>query len=194
MPKSALVLVDIQNDYFEGGLWPVAKMPEVSANAARLLDHARKSGSAVFHVRHEFPSDDAPFFRPGSAGAQIHPSVAPQPGEPVILKHRPNSFAATSLHDDLSAAGVTDLVVCGAMSQMCIDATVRAAADLGYAVTVAEDACGAKELTFGGRELPAHDVHAAFMAPLAMLYARVVTTDDIVSDTDRKSRSVPPTP
>ncbi|MEM9107115.1 MAG: cysteine hydrolase family protein [Pseudomonadota bacterium] len=180
MSNTALVLVDIQNDYFEGGLWPVAKMEAVSANAARLLERARTNGDAIFHIRHEIPSEEAPFFRPGSEGAQHHASVAPQNDEPVILKHKANSFQDTSLKKDLEAAGVTDVVICGAMSQMCIDATSRAAADFGYNVTVVEDACGAKEAAFGNVEVPADQVHAAFMAPLAMSYAKVVTTDDLL--------------
>ena len=180
MSKRALVLVDIQNDYFEGGDWPVHKMEDAAANAARLLEAARANGELVVHVRHEIPSQDAPFFRPGSDGAQHHRSVAPQPGESVILKHKANSFQDTSLKEDLDAAGVTDVVICGAMSQMCIDATTRAAADFGYAVTVVEDACGAKEASFGGVDLNAQQVHAAFMAPLAMSYAKVVTTNDLL--------------
>lgn len=184
MSNTALVLVDIQNDYFDGGRWPVDKMQEVSANAARLLQHARERGDTVIHVRHEFQTDDAPFFRPGSPGAEIHGSVAPAEGEPVILKHRANSFHNTSLHDDLTAKGITDVVVCGAMSQMCIDATARAAADFGYAVTVVEDACGAKEQTFNGQEVPAPQVHAAFMAPLSGSYARVVPADAYLSETE----------
>ena len=181
MSKTALVLVDIQNDYFEGGRWPVARMDAVSANAARLLERARADGDAIFHIRHEIPSDEAPFFRPGSEGAQHHASVAPRDGEPVILKHKANSFQDTSLRQDLEAAGVSDVVICGAMSQMCIDATSRAAADFGYAVTVVEDACGAKDAAFGGVEVPAAQVHAAFMAPLAMSYAKVVTADELLN-------------
>ncbi len=177
MSNTALVLVDIQNDYFEGGLWPVDKMRDVSSNAARLLENARNQGHSIFHVHHEIPSDEAPFFRPGSKGAEIHSSVAPKGDEPTILKHRPNSFQDTSLHADLEAKGITDVIICGAMSQMCIDATARAAVDFGYEVTVVEDACGAKEQAFNGQDVPAPVVQAAFMAPLAMLYARVIDTD-----------------
>ncbi|WP_419906094.1 cysteine hydrolase family protein [Hoeflea sp.] len=180
MTKKALVLVDIQNDYFEGGDWPVHLMEKAAANAARLLESARANGDMVVHIRHEIPSPDAPFFRPGSNGAQHHSSVAPLAGEAVILKHRANSFQDTSLKQDLDAAGITDLVICGAMSQMCIDATTRAASDFGYAVTVAEDACGAKEAVFGGVTVDAAQVHAAFMAPLAMSYAKVVATEELL--------------
>ena len=183
MSKSALILVDIQNDYFEGGKWPVDKMQHVSSNAARLLDHARSTGQMIVHVRHEFLSDDAPFFRPGTPGSEIHASVAPKEGESVILKHTPNSFHQTGLHAELQAKGITDLVICGAMSQMCIDATVRAASDLGFAVTVVEDACGAKEQTFNGMEVPAPLVHAAIMAPLSGTYARVIGSKAYFSKT-----------
>ncbi len=177
MSKSALILIDIQNDYFEGGRWPVDKMQGTAENAARLLDRARINGETIVHVRHEIPSDEAPFFRPGTPGAEIHPTVTPKGGEPVILKHKPNSFLETSLRQDLEAAGITDVVICGAMSQMCIDATARAAADFGYSVTVVEDACGAKEQVFNDLEVPAPQVHAAFMAALGMTYARVISTD-----------------
>ncbi len=181
MSKTALILVDIQNDYFEGGDWPVAKMQTVANNAARLLDHARAQGDMVVHVRHEIPSDDAPFFRPGSTGAKINDRVAPNADEPVIVKARPNSFAGTDLLDRLQQADVQSVVICGAMSQMCIDATTRAAADFGFQVSVAQDACGAKEMSFGTVSLTAEQVHAAFMAPLAMSYAQVVNTSDLVA-------------
>ena len=184
MPNTALVLVDIQNDYFEDGRWPVDKMQEVSAKAANLLAHARAKGLAVFHVRHEMLSDEAPFFRPGTPGAEIHPSVSPLADEPVILKHKANSFQETSLRHDLEAKGITDVIICGAMSQMCIDATTRAAADFGYGVTVVEDACGAKEQVFNDREVPAPQVHAAFMAPLSGTYARVVSSDAYLAESD----------
>jgi len=176
MSNTALILVDIQNDYFEDGRWPVDKMRQVSSNAARLLTNARDHGHMIIHVRHEIPSDEAPFFRPGTPGAEIHVSVAPIGDEPVILKHRPSSFHNTSLRQDLEAKGITEVIICGALSQMCIDATARAAVDFGYSVIVVEDACGAKELAFNDLEVPAPQVHAAFMAPLAMSYASVVTT------------------
>jgi len=180
MSDTALILVDIQNDYFCDGLWPVAKMEDAAANAARVLAHARATGLPVFHVRHDMPSDTAPFFRPGTAGAEINAAVAPEGAEPVIRKRRPNSFLGTDLKDRLDAAGASNVIVCGAMSQMCIDATARAAADLGYKVTVVQDACGAKELSFNGIDIPAETVHATIMAALSGTYAKVVSTDTVL--------------
>ena len=88
--------------------------------------------------------------RPGTEGVEIHESVAPLDGETVISKEHPNSFRDTVLEDELRKAGVDELVVCGMMTSMCVDATVRAAVDLGFDTTVAHDACATCELDFGG--------------------------------------------
>ena len=181
MPDTALILIDIQNDYFPGGSWEVERMETVAANAARLLDHARGKGDLVIHIRHEAGSDKAPFFRPGTPGAQINDAVKPQETEAVVLKHRPNSFHETDLLDRLRDAGVSTLTICGAMTQMCVDATTRAAVDHGFKTTVVSDACGAKATSFGGVDVPAEVVQAAFLAPLAMSYAKVLTTDEILA-------------
>ncbi len=175
MSDRAFLFIDIQNDYFEGGNWPVALMDQVAQNAAELLGIARKKGEQVIHIRHEATNPAVPFFQPGTTGAEIHNSVSPQDGEEVILKHRPNSFHETTLMDVLRTNKITKLVLCGAMSQMCIDATTRAAVDFGFEVSVIEDACGAKEQNFNGEIIPAELVHKAFMAPLAMSYAKVLT-------------------
>jgi nicotinamidase-related amidase len=184
MTDTALILVDIQNDYFENGNWPVAKMAAASANAAKLLDHARQSGQVVVHVHHEIPSDNAPFFRPGTDGARIHASVAPREDEAVILKHHPNSFRETRLLALLQDNKIRNVTICGAMSQMCIDATARAAADFGFDVTVAEDACGAKEVSFADMQVDAGQVHATIMGALDGTYAQVMKTDAYLAGRD----------
>ncbi len=172
--KNALILVDIQNDYFTGGLWPVEDMDRIAAKSSEVLAQARAQGDLVVHVYHEATSASAPFFRPATAGAEIHSSVTPHSGEIVILKHRPNSFHGTDLQTRLQAAGVTAVTIIGAMTQMCIDATARAARDLGYEVTLIADACGAKSQSFKDVDLSAEQVQAAFLGPLSMSYAKVV--------------------
>ncbi|MBT8411642.1 MAG: cysteine hydrolase [Octadecabacter sp.] len=173
--KNALILIDIQNDYFEGGKWPVANMAPAADNAARLLAAARANGEMIVHVHHEMP-EGGPFFVAGTEGAKINPAVAPQQGEATVLKHRPNSFLNTGLEAMLRDAGVGSVTLCGAMSQMCIDATARAARDLGFDVTVVADACGAKDTAFGGETVPAAQVHAAIMGALGGTYANVTDT------------------
>ena len=177
---AALLIVDIQRDYFPGGSWPVEGMEKAAKNAAMLLEDARETGLEIVHVRHEAVSDDAAFFRPGTEGAEIHPMVAPHSGEMVILKHRPNSFLDTGLERVLRRRGIKRIVLAGAMSQMCIDATARAAADLGYEVIVAHDACAARQQIFGSVTVPAAQVHAAIMSALDGTYATVLSTRKIL--------------
>lgn len=174
---TALLLVDIQNDYFRDGAMTLERMDDAAANAARLLAVFRERALPAFHVRHLSIRPGATFFVPGTPGAEIHPSVAPRAGEPLVEKNYPNAFRGTDLEQRLRAASVDSLVIAGAMSHMCIDATARAAFDHGFRCTVAEDACATRALEFGGRALPARDVHAAFMAALAAPYARIASTD-----------------
>ena len=98
MSKQALIVVDIQNDYFPQGKWPLVGAQAAADNAARLIEAFRQAGDSVVHIRHEFTSDDAPFFTPGSEGAQLHPKVLNRADEPVVLKHVVNSFRETELH------------------------------------------------------------------------------------------------
>ncbi len=176
MSKRALIVIDLQNDYFEGGRWALSGIEQATENAAVALEAARKAGDLVVHVRHEFPSQEAPFFTPGSDGAQIHPRVSPAADETVITKNHVNAFRDTNLHAVLEARGVRQVVVVGAMSHMCIDSATRAASDLGYEVTVLNDACATRDLEFGTTVVPAEQVHAASMSALGFAFAKTVTT------------------
>jgi nicotinamidase-related amidase len=175
----ALVIVDFQKDYFPGGAHPLVA-PEAAARAARrVLDAFRASGDSVVHVRHIWDEKAATFMRPDTEGVEIHPELAPAEGELMITKEYPNSFRETPLEDELRARGVGSLVVCGMMTSMCVDATVRAAVDLGFDTTVVHDACATCDLQFDGRRVPALEVHSAFLAALGDGYAAVVSSDEI---------------
>ena len=174
----ALLLIDIQNDYFDGGAFPLPNIAVAAANAAILLTWARQKGIRIVHVRHEENDPATGFLLAGSPGTGIHPSVAPAPGETVVTKHYPNAFRNTALREHLE--GVDHLLVVGAMSNMCVDASARAAFDLGFRLTVVEDACAASDLDFNGRTIPDPVVHGAFMAALASAYGQVATTRTIV--------------
>jgi nicotinamidase-related amidase len=181
MPRRALVLIDIQNDYFPGGKWTLNGIESAADNAARALEAARAAGDLVIHVRHEFPTPEAPFFAPGSNGAKIHPKVRNLESEPVVLKHHVNSFRETDLKALLDRHGVEEVVICGAMSHMCVDAGVRAASDLGFRCVVVHDACATRDQEFAGAVVPAAQVHAAFMAALGFGYAKLVTTEEYLA-------------
>jgi nicotinamidase-related amidase len=179
--NQALLLVDIQNDYFPGGKMELAGMNEAAAQARTLLATFRQRHWPTYHVQHVSLRKGAPFFLPDTPGVEIHESLAPLPGEKVVIKHFPNSFRDTGLQEILAAAGVNKLIICGAMSHMCIDATTRAAADLGFSCTAIHDACATRDLVFGETVIPAAQVHGAFMAALASFYARVLSVEEFLS-------------
>jgi nicotinamidase-related amidase len=175
----ALVIVDIQDDYFPGGAHPLSGPEAAAANARSLLESFRAVEAPLFHIQHVWDEPDAEFMRPGTPGVEINAAVAPAGGEPVIQKAWPNAFRDTDLLERIRATGAGELVIVGMMTSMCVDATVRAAADLGFEVAVAHDACATCELEFGGRTVPAADVHAAFLAALGDSYARVTEAAEL---------------
>ncbi|CAB3708776.1 cysteine hydrolase [Achromobacter marplatensis] len=182
MTKRGLIVVDLQNEYLSTGKLPLSGIEAASTNAARVIAHARSNGEPIFHVRHEFANNEAPFFLPGTEGVEIQSAVAPHDGEPVIVKNHINSFRQTDLKQQLDNRGVEEVVVVGAMSHMCVDAVVRAAADLGYPVTVLHDACATLDLEFNGVKVPATQVHAAMMAAFAFGYGQVKSTDEYLAN------------
>jgi nicotinamidase-related amidase len=182
MPR-ALVIVDIQNDYFPGGAFPLVGPEEAAASASSVLGSFRNAGAPIAHIQHVWDEPDAEFMVPGTEGIEIHSAVAPIEGEPVFQKEEPNSFLRTGLEEQLRSWDVEEIVVGGMMTSLCVDATVRAGSDLGFAVTVLQDACAAPDLEFGGITVPAASVNAAFLAPLADSYATIIKSDELLADT-----------
>jgi nicotinamidase-related amidase len=174
-----LLIIDIQRDYFPGGAYPLVEPEAAAAAAQRVLEGFRERGEPVVHLKHVWDAPDATFMRPGTEGVEIHTLVAPAGGEPVIEKAEPNGFLGTPLEERLRGAGIDEVVVAGMMSSMCVDATVRAGADLGFAMTVVHDACAAPDLEFAGTSVPGRSVHAAFMAALGDGYATLVSSRDV---------------
>ncbi|MBI1921669.1 MAG: cysteine hydrolase [Geobacter sp.] len=180
--KTALLVIDIQNDYFPGGRMEVEGSPAASLKAKVLLELFRARQLPIVHIRHISNRPGATFFLPGTEGTDIHPNAAPLSGEPVIVKNFPNSFRDTELLPILRDKGIERLVVCGMMTHMCVDATVRAAFDHGLACIVAHDACATRALSFNGVETPAPQVQAAFLAALGAVYGRVVSSAEAAAE------------
>lgn len=176
----ALLIIDIQNDYFENGTNPLVGSLEASKNAGLVLDWFRKNSLPVVHIQHIATRSDATFFLPNSKGAEIHDNVKPLAAEKVIVKHFPNSFRDTELLNYLKSQNATDLVICGMMTHMCVDATTRAAKDLGFNITLIGDACATKNLEINGQKVAATDVHASFLAALSYFYSSVKTTEEFL--------------
>ncbi len=180
--NTCLIVIDLQNDYFPGGAMELVGIECAAANAQALLNEFRRTNSPLIHIQHLAARPGATFFLPETEGAKINRLVTPQGDETVIVKNFPNSFRSTPLLELLSKEKVKNLVICGAMSHMCIDATTRAAFDLGFKCTVAEDACATKDLAFKGKIIKAVDVHASFMAALSVPYAEILSTKEIIEN------------
>ncbi|HLO57855.1 MAG TPA: cysteine hydrolase family protein [Bacteroidales bacterium] len=176
--KTALLLIDIQNDYFENGNMALVGSETAGNNTKWILEKFRNDKLPVLHVQHIALKPTATFFLPGTKGAEIHDYVKPAPQEKVIVKHFPNSFRETELLGYLRKSEITDLVICGMMTHMCVDATVRAAKDFGFTITLIGDACATKDLELNGNKAKAADVQTSFLAALNQTYAKIEVTSN----------------
>jgi nicotinamidase-related amidase len=186
--STALIIIDIQQDYFPKGRMELAGAIEASLEARRLLVYFREEALHVVHVQHISTRMDAAFFLPDTEGINFHKNVTPVFNEKIVNKHFPNSFRDTDLDEYLKSIAISELVVCGMMSHMCIDATVRAAFDKGYTCLVAHDGCATRNLNFNGVDIPAGHVHGAYMAALSSVYAKVMSAAEIIERLKRHER------
>jgi len=178
--QTALLVIDIQNDYFEGGKYPLVNPLDAAKKAYELLQCFREHGGHHVHIQHISLKPDAAFFIKGDRGSDIHNLVAHFEGEPIVYKHYPNSFRETNLLEMLKGWGMERVVITGMMTHMCVDATARAAADFGFQVIVAEDACATRNLEHGGTTIPAELVHKSFLAALKS-YGRVMKAEEVIA-------------
>ena len=180
--KTALILVDIQNDYFPGGKMELVGSVEASLRAARLLAFFREEHLPLVHIQHVSTRPTATFFLPNTEGVKTHTSVQPLQGETVYQKHFPNSFRETPLLAHLQREQIERVVIAGMMTHMCVDATVRAAYDFGFQCLVAEDACATRVLTHAGQTVDAEDVQRSFLAALDGTYGKVLFVEGVVAE------------
>jgi nicotinamidase-related amidase len=178
---TALLIIDIQNDYFPGGANPLVEADKAAANASKMIDFFRAKGLPVIFIQHFSNSPDSKFFAPGTPGVEFAYGVRPHQGEKIIPKHFPNAFRETSLHEYLQTTGIKRLVICGMMTHMCVDSTVRAAKDLGYECQVIGDACATCDLAHWGKYVNAKDINNSFLAALAYYYAGIVKAAEYVA-------------
>ena len=179
--STAFLLIDIQNDYFPGGRMELVGATEAAYKAAQVLQCFREKQMPAIHIAHESLSEGATFFLPGTDGQRINNVVLPLEGEMVVTKNFPNSFLKTPLLDVLRQLGITHLVIAGMMTHMCVDATARAAKDLGFNCTLIHDATATRDLSFLGVQAPAAQVQAAFTAALASICDAVKSAGDVIS-------------
>lgn len=178
---TALVLIDLQQDYFPGGAMELVGAEDAVTQARTLLQAFRTRALPVFHVQHIAKRPGATFFLPGTVGVDFHAAVGPLAGETVITKHFPSSFRETTLLENLRALKASRLVFAGMMTHMCVDSTVRAAADLGFECSLAQDGCATKALQFSGGQVDAQQVQLAYLAALNGTFAKVQPAQTIAA-------------
>jgi len=166
--ESALIIVDVQEFYFEGGASELVNPIPAAKNAARLIEACRGKGIPVIHVKHKF-----------EPGGDIHPLVAPAGGERVFTKSQVNAFVGTDLKLYLDSLDVKRVIICGMQTHMCVEAAVRASADFGYQVVLVHDACATKNVTWETVEVPAAMVHASTLGTLRN-YAKILSTNEFL--------------
>jgi len=180
--NACLILIDLQNDYFVGGNMELVNIGQAAQNAQRLLQKFREKNLPIIHIQHISTRPGAAFFLPNTKGVEINQMVFPLKGENIVKKNYPNSFRETELLQVLKKTEKDSVVICGAMSHMCVDATTRAAFDYGFNCVVVEDACATRDLSFKDKTIKASDVHASFMAALSVPYAQVLNTDEALKN------------
>jgi nicotinamidase-related amidase len=182
LADSALVLIDCQNTYTRG-VMELDGVSEALDEVATLLDRARTAGIPVIHVQHDGGAG-SPYDLGDDIGA-IVPLVAPREGEPVVVKQFPDSFVQTDLDQRLKASGVSNLVLTGFMTHMCVNSTARGAFNLGYAPSVVASATATRSLPgTDGTPLPAAAVQQASLAALSDLFAIVVPDPAGIADVE----------
>nr|WP_321452578.1 cysteine hydrolase family protein [uncultured Carboxylicivirga sp.] len=179
--KKALIIIDVQNDYFNNGTMPLVEADVACANTKLLLDDFRTAGLPVVFIQHIATRSDASFFLPDTKGAEIHQLICPLADEKVIVKHYPNSFRETDLYEYLQKNEITHLTICGMMTHMCVDATTRAAKDLGFTISVISDACATKDLEYAETVVKAAEVQLSFLSALNYFYSTVQTTKEYLN-------------
>lgn len=175
--KTALLLIEIQNDYFPNGRMPIEKSTYVAAKAKQLLQAYRAREWPVIHIQHISTRPNDTYFLPCTKGSEFHPDFQPLKNEAIVKKHYPNSFRDTNLIAVINKLQVNHVSICGMMTHHAIDATTKAAYDNGLLCTVLHDACATKDLHVNDTIIPAQNVQSAFLAALEPIYSSVLSTD-----------------
>lgn len=184
MENTALLIIDVQNDYFPGGKMTLEGSEKAGRNIQQVLEYFRKNNLPVVHIKHISTNERATFFLPGTSGAEIHPLVSPSGDEIVIVKHFPNSFRETELLEYLQSKNIKNLIITGMMTDVCVESTTRAAFDFGFSNTIIGDATATRDRELDGKIVKAADVQKSFLAgisALGNLYANIINASEFLS-------------
>lgn len=182
-PRRALIVVDVQQEYFNGPLeiqYPPRE--ESLANITRALDAATEAGLPVVVVQHQFP-EGAPVFATGSAGWELHPEIARRASDSWkrVTKDKGSVFAGNDVAEWLAAQGVDTISIVGYMTNNCDIATAAGAEERGLAAEILADASGAIHLANEAGKVSAEQLHQTLLVLLQSNFAAVGTTDEWIA-------------
>ncbi len=180
--SKALLIIDIQNDYFPDGAMELVGSENAAINAKQIINVFRNKFFPVIYIQHISNYDGASFFLPNTKGVEINETVLPLPEEKIIKKNYPNSFRDTELLNYLNQNKIKELIICGMMTHMCVDTSVRAAYDLGFSCTLIGDACATKNLKYKSNEVMAMDVQTAYLAAIDGTFAKVTILNEFIKN------------
>ena len=176
-PKCALLVIDVQNEYFTGKL-PITYPAGSLTNVLSAMDAARTKGLPVVVIQHTSAQPDAAVFRKNSKEWELHPEVAARMHDVLIHKSLPGSFTGTQLETWLRQHGVEALVIAGYMTQMCCDTTARQAMHLGFGVEFLSDGTGTLSIKNDAGEVSGEELHRAILVTQQMRFSRVLPTSN----------------
>jgi nicotinamidase-related amidase len=179
-PKRALLVIDVQNEYFDWRMpvtYPEGSLPRI----LRAMEAARAAKIPVLGIRHVSPDPEAPAFREGSRGAELHSSLASFPWDGLLAKRMPGSFTGTDLEERLRARGVGTVTIAGYMTQMCCDTTSRQACHRGFRVEFLADGTGTLAVSNNAGSVTAEELHRATLVTQAMRFAEVLTAEEWIA-------------
>ena len=181
-PRRALVVIDVQNEYFAGGGLPIEYPPieDTLPNVLRAMDAARAAGTPVVVVQHHAPKG-APVFQADQHNGQLHPEVASRPHDHLITKALPSVFAGTDLADWVARHEVDTLSVIGYMTQNCDASTVYEALHRGLKVEFLSDASGALPYENAAGKASAEEIHRVLGVVFHSNFAAVTTTSEWIA-------------
>ncbi len=169
----ALMVIDVQNEYFTGALpisHPVGHLDAV----LRVMDAAAAARVPTIVVRHAQPDPESPVFRLGSPAWELHPALADRPHDLLLDKQLPGCFTNTNLDEWLKAAGIDTVTIAGYMTQVCCDTTARQAMHLGYKVEFLNDATGTLAVTNAAGSVTAEELHRSVLVAQQMFFSEVL--------------------